>query len=412
MASQRTILHVDLDAFFASCELRRRPELRGRPLVVGGGHESHPGEERRPGRGVVAAASYEARPFGVRSAMSLAEALRRCPDLVVLPVAIEDYAAVSKQVFQIFHHYTPLVEPGSLDEAYLDVTGTELLQGGGAVVARTIQGRLQAELDLPASVGVATSKTVAKIASDLRKPRGLVEVEPGTEESFLAPLAVERLPGAGPKTTAKLRLVGVATLGQLAGAPRSLLLEVLGPGATELQARARGHDPSPVQPPGLPKSISREETFARDVADLAALRAEARLLSAAVGARLRAAGLSAATVVVKLRFSDFQAWNRRTTLPAPIHADLEIAAAAEVLLEGGWQPSRPVRLLGVGVEGLRPSGPQLGLFDLEDRRQQRVDSALDEVRRRFGTRAISRGVGALPGAMDWNRDHLDELGPG
>jgi DNA polymerase-4 len=411
LGSGPTILHVDLDAFFASCELRRRPELRGRPLVVGGGHESHPGETRRPGRGVVAAASYEARPFGIRSAMSLAEALRRCPDLVVLPVAIEDYAAVSRQVFQIFHQYTPAVEPGSLDEAYLDVTGTELLQGGPIAVARSSQWRLEAELNLPASVGVATSKTVAKIASDLRKPRGLVVVEPGTEEQFLAPLAVERLPGVGPRTTAKLRLVGVVTLGQLASASQPLLLEVVGPGAAELQRRARGCDRSAVQPPGLPKSISREETFARDVVDLGALRAESRLLSAAVGVRLRAAGLSAATVLVKLRFSDFQAWTRRTTLPAPIRADLEIAGVAETLLEAGWQPGRPIRLLGVGVEGLRPSGAQPGLFDLEDRRQQRVDSTLDELRRRFGREAISRGVGALPGAVDWNRDHLDDLGP-
>ncbi len=411
MGNRRTILHVDLDAFFASCELRRRPELRGLPLVVGGGREAHPGEIRQPGRGVVAAASYEARRFSIRSAMSLADALRRCPELVVLPVDIEHYASASKEVFRIFHQYTPLVEPGSLDEAYLDVTGTELLHGSGSAVARTVQRRLQAELDLPASVGVGTSKTVAKIASDLRKPRGLVVVAPDTEEAFLAPLPVERLPGAGPKTVAKLRLVGVATLGQLASASPHLLREVVGPGAAGLQARARGEDPNLVQPPGIPKSISREETFARDVLELAALQADGRLLSAAVGARLRSAGLTAATVSVKLRFSDFETLSRRTTLPAPIRADLEIAGAAEELLRAGWQPGRPVRLLGVGVEGLRPAEPQLGLFDRADRRQERVDSALDELRRRFGTGAISRGVAALPGLADWNRDHLDDLGP-
>ncbi|MHB1500194.1 MAG: DNA polymerase IV [Candidatus Dormibacteria bacterium] len=409
MATPRTILHVDLDAFFASCELRRRPELRGLPLVVGGGQESHPGQARNPGRGVVAAASYQARPSGVRSAMPLAEALRRCPELVVLPVDIELYAAASREVFQVFHQYTPLVEPGSLDEAYLDVSGSGLVHGEGATIARAIQERLKAELELPASVGVATSKTVAKIASDLRKPLGLVVVEPGSEEQFLAPLPVERLPGAGPKTTAQLRLLGVSSLGQLAAAPAQLILEVVGSGGPALQARARGDDPAPVQPPGLPKSISREETFARDIADRAELDDMIRLLSAAVGGRLRAGGLAAATVFIKLRFADFETLSRRTTLAAPTCADLDIARSAALLLRAAWQPGRRARLLGVGVEGLQPVGPQLGLFDEVDRRAERVDSALDDLRRRFGGSAIARGTGALSAPRDWNRDHLDEV---
>lgn len=412
MGNPRTILHVDLDAFFASCELRRRPELVGRPLVVGGGRESHPGSVRRAGRGVVAAASYAAREYGIHSAMPLAEALRRCPELVVLPVDIDHYAAVSKDVFRVFHQYSPLVEPGSLDEAYLDLTGTELLLGPGVEVARTIQRRLHDELGLPASVGVASVKTVAKVASDLRKPRGLVVVEPGTEAGFLSPLGVERLPGAGPKTVAKLRLVGVSTLGQLAAAPPHLLAEVIGPSAAAIQARARGADPSPVHPPGIPKSISREETFSRDLTDPGALLTEARLLSAAVGVRLRAAGLAATTASLKLRFSDFETRTRRSTLPAPIRADLEIAEAVEPMVEALFRRQRPVRLLGVGVEGLAPVGPQDGLFDAQDRRQERVDSALDELRRRFGPGAINRGLRALPGSPDWNRDHLDQLGLG
>jgi len=407
----RTILHIDLDAFFASCELRRRPELAGRPLAVGGGLESHPGERRRPGRGVVAAASYEARPSGVRSAMPLAEAFRRCPDLVVLPVDIAHYAAVSKEVFRIFAAYTPLVEPGSLDEAFLDVTGCQLLHGSGPDIAREIQGRIAGELSLPASVGVATSKTVAKIASDLRKPRGLVVVPAGEEERFLAPLPISRLPGAGPRTTERLRLVGIHTLGALAAAPTSLLVEVLGPGAKGLRLRACGVDPAPVLVPTMAKSISRESTFDEDLLDHAALEERLRLLAAAVGGRLRANGLAAATVAIKVRFADFETLSRRGPLGQPTCADVELFRAARQLLRSALPEGRAVRLLGVGVEGLVRPDPQMGLFDQVDRRSERVDRAMDELRRRFGGAAIARGTAALADSPDWNRDHLGGLGP-
>ncbi|MDA8330232.1 MAG: DNA polymerase IV [Candidatus Dormibacteraeota bacterium] len=411
MPYPRTILHVDLDAFFASCELRRRPELAGRPLAVGGGVESHPGERRRPGRGVVAAASYEARPRGVRSAVSLSEAFRRCPELIVLPVDIGHYAAVSKEVFGIFSDYTPLVEPGSLDEAFLDVSGCELLHGSGPDIAREIQGRIASELSLPASVGVATSKTVAKIASDLRKPRGLVVVHPGDEERFLAPLPVARLPGAGPKTTERLRLLGIHTLGALAAAPTSLLVEVLGPGGEGLRARARGVDPAPVVVPTAPKSISRETTFDEDVADEAILEERLRLLAAGVGSRLRTNGLTAATVAIKVRFADFETVARRGPLGQPTCADVEIFRAARPLLRATVPAGRPVRLLGVGVEQLARLDSQMGLFDQVERRSERVDRAMDELRRRFGGSAIARGTAALEDSPDWNSDHLGQLRP-
>jgi DNA polymerase-4 len=408
MEMPRTILHVDLDAFFVSCELLRRPELAGAPLVVGGGHESHPGEARDPGRAVVAAASYEARRFGVRSALPLARALSLCPELVVLPVDIAEYARLSGRVFSVFGEYTPLVEPGSLDEAYLDLAGTQRLGASGEAVAREIVGRLDSELGLPCSVGVATTKTIAKIASDLRKPRGLVVVPPGQEAEFLAPLGVERMPGAGPKTTAKLRLIGIDTLGKLAGAPLSLLAEALGPGAEALQLRARGVDPSAVTVPGIPKSISREETYSHDLTVREELVRRLAVLAAAVGQRLRASSLTAQAVSLKLRFANFETVTRRRRLAESTCADLDLVAGALDLFAAAWPQGRAVRLLGVGAEGIS-SPRQMSLFEASGDRGERVDQALDDLRRRFGGRAISRGSGSLEAPLDWNRDHLRRL---
>ena len=405
MDPARTILHVDLDAFFVSCELLRHPELRGRPVVVAGGAKSYPEARPAPGRSVVSAASYEARPFGVHSALPLSRALSLCPQLVALPVDISHYASISKQVFSVFHSFTPLVEPGSLDEAYLDVSGSRLLHGDGEQIAR-----LQDELGLPASVGVSTSKTVAKIASDLRKPKGLVVVPAGSEASFLAPLAVERLPGAGPKTCAKLKLLGLESLGKLAGASPQLLTEVLGPGAAALQRRAGGEDPSPVELPGVPRSVSREETYATDVGSLQQLEARARVLAAAVGQRLRASQLMAGTVSLKLRFADFETITRQAGLPTPTCADTELAEGASLLLTRSWQEGRPVRLLGVGAEGVSQRS-QLGLFEDFGAETERLDLALDLLRDRFGPGIIGRGTESLEDSPDWNRDHLRHLGP-
>ncbi|MHB8325103.1 MAG: DNA polymerase IV [Candidatus Dormibacteria bacterium] len=411
MEAARTILHVDLDAFFVSCELLRHPELAGLPVVVAGGGASGPTARANPGRAVVSAASYEARPLGVHSALPLAQALARCPELVVLPVDIGHYARISEQVFAVFHGYSPLVEPGSLDEAYLDVSGSRLLHGEGFAIARSIQARLGAELGLPASVGVAPSKTVAKIASDLRKPRGLVVVSPGEESDFLAPLEVARLPGAGPKTTARLHQLGIDTLGQLAQAPTRLLIEVLGPGAVGLQRRARGDDPSPVELPGVARSISREETYPVDLERASDLEARTRVLAAAVGRRLREGRLLAETVFVKLRFADFETITRRAGLHRPSCADLDLAHCADELVKRAWPPGRAVRLLGVGVEGLLGQPSQLGLFEEGDLRHERVDWALDGLKQRFGPAVITRGTDSLTDPLDWNRDHLRRLGP-
>lgn len=408
MARTRTILHVDLDAFFVSCELLRRPELAGQPVVVGGSHETHPGDRQEPGRGVVAAASYEARRFGVRSALPLARALRLCPELIVLPVDIAEYARISQQVFAIFAEYTPLVEPGSLDEAYLDLTETPYLKEGGEAAAQAIGARLEAELGLPCSVGVASAKIVAKVASDLRKPRGRVVVAPGEEAEFLAPLGVERLPGAGPKTTAKLRLLGIDTLGKLAGASIGPLEEALGPNAAALQLRARGVDRSPVTLPGVPKSVSREETYAHDLASRVELESRITALSAGVGRRLRAASLLAHTVVIKMRFSNFETVTRRRRLAEPSFADRELRMGALELFLENWSDGRAVRLLGVGAEGLGETR-QMSLFERETDRGERLDVALDGLRNRFGGRAISRGTESLEAPLDWNRDHLRRL---
>ncbi|MGA8207924.1 MAG: DNA polymerase IV [Candidatus Dormiibacterota bacterium] len=411
MASTRTILHVDLDAFFVSCELLRRPELVGLPVAVGGGHESHPGQAREPGRGVVAAASYEARAHGVRSAQPLARALGLCPELVVLPVDIAEYARISHQVFSILAEYTPLVEPGSLDEAFLDLTGADLLNQGGEAVAKEITSRLAGELRLPCSVGVATTKVVAKVASDLRKPRGLVVVAPGAEAEFMAPLAVERLPGAGPKTTAKLKLLGIDTLGKLATAPTSLLIETLGPNSETLQLRARGVDPSPVVVPGVPKSISREETYSKDLVSRKELGERLSALSAGVGSRLRASSLAAHSIALKVRFANFETVTRTRRLPEATFADLELEAGALQLFEEVWSRGQAVRLLGVGAEGLSEVR-QMSLFESGGERDERLDLALDRLRGRFGGHAISRGTASLDDPIDWNRDHLRHLGDG
>ncbi len=406
----RALLHIDLDAFYASCEERRHPELRGRPLVVGGEGGSRPGERGPLGRGVVSAASYAARAHGVHSALPLAEALRRCPALIVLPVDMAHYRQVSERVFAIFHRVTPLVEPRSLDEAFLDVTGSRRRFGAAAAIGHQLQGAIAEECGLDASVGVGTTKTVTKIASALLKPRGFVEVPPGTEAAFLAPLPVEALPGIGPKTALRLRGMRIATLGLLASWPAVSLREALGPGAAGLQERARGVDPTPVEVPGIPKSLSREETYPRDQGDGGVLRERVRALTAEVARRLRERGLSARAVTLKLRYSDFTTLVRRRAVPPGDPGDLRLAGDALRLFEQTWERGRPVRLLGVGVEGLETAA-QLGLFDAGDPGRPALDATLDQLRRRFGPAAIHRGPTVAGATLDWNRDDLARLRP-
>jgi DNA polymerase-4 len=401
MGWPRAIIHLDLDAFYASVEQRRRPELQGRPVIVGGAGGG------RTSRAVVSAASYEARRYGVHSAMPLGRAVRLCPEAVILPVDFPAYRQASARIFALARAVTPLVEPLSLDEAYLDVTATP---GEPPEMAARLRDRILEETGLHASFGVATCKTVAKIASDLRKPRGFVVVAPGEEAEFLRPLPLRALPGLGPATADALSGLGLRTLGDLARHPPALLERRLGrAAATSLTRRAQGIDTSPVIPPDSPKSISREETYDRDVIDMDQLRERVRHLSADVGRRLRAAHLSARTVSLKLRYADFVTLTRQHSLDEGSDGDAVITAGATALLAATHQPDRPVRLLGVGVHNLEETA-QLDLFSSPAAARDRLlDATLDQLRRRFGPDAVRRG--APPPELrdlDWRHEDLRE----
>jgi DNA polymerase IV len=384
----RAIIHVDLDAFYASVEQLRRPELRGRAVIVGGGGEEYT-------RGVVSAASYEARRFGVHSAMPLARACRLCPHAVVLPVDFAAYRQASREVFALARQLTPLLEPLSLDEAYLDVTGSIARMGTPEQMAIDLRDRIASVCHLDASCGVATTKLVAKVASDLEKPRGMVVVAPGAEADFLAPLPLRRLPGLGPSAERALTGLGIGTLGELAALPIATLRRRLGEhAATSLSERARGIDRSGVTLPDRPKSISREETFAVDVTEREQLQRLLRACAADVGRQLRQGAWSARTATLKLRYSDFTTHTRQATWPTPQNGDVELARAALRLLDGFWSGA-PVRLLGMGVSGIADAA-QLDLFASSGApRDTRLDRALDALRDRFGPAAPRRG-GAPP----------------
>jgi DNA polymerase-4 len=421
----RAVIHLDLDAFYASVEQLRDPALRGQPVIVGGARDSE--GRLHTGRGVVAAASYEVRRFGVRSAMPLRTALRLCPQARVVPADFDAYRDASQRVFAIARHYTPLVEPLSLDEAYLDVGGSVRRFGEPPVIAASIRDRILAECRLHASFGVATGKTVAKIASEVRKPRGFVVVPPGEEAAFLAPLELRALPGLGPTAERQLVGLGLRTLGDLARLPLDVVTRRLGEAAgRSVWERAQGIDHAPVTVPGDPKSISREETFWRDVADAPVLAARLRELATDVGRRLRAGGWQARTVTLKLRYSDFATITRQVSVSSPTASDVALGAAAQHLLDAAWNGS-PVRLLGVGASGLVASG-QLELLagggtelDLSaDRspssqrpggdRDTVVDGILDELRRRFGEAAVRRGTAAPAlSDLDFRGDDLRRL---
>ncbi len=378
--AKATILHVDLDAFFAAVEQRDRPELRGRPVIVGGGGPTD--------RGVVSAASYEARAFGVRSAMPLRTAGALCPDGVFLPVDGRKYAAVSRQVMAILRRFTPLVEPISIDEAFLDVAGTEALFGDATAVAGAIRRAIADELLLTASVGVAATKLVAKIASDLRKPDGLVVVPPGEEADFLAPLPIWRLWGVGPKTRLALEEHGVRTIGDLAALDPAALVRRFGRHGADLTERARGIDRSPVGDGMEAKSVSHEHTFTVDTRDPEELERTLLALSEGVAGRLRAAGLRAATVSVKVRDSHFETVTRQRTLDEPTDLTQVIWQTAMALAVPEMR-GKTIRLLGVAAANLG-AREQLALFEPIDARQRRAVEATDLIRRRFGARAITR----------------------
>jgi DNA polymerase IV len=376
----RAILHVDLDAFFAAVEQRDRPEIRGRPVVVGGGG---PGD-----RGVVSAASYEARAFGVRSAMPLRTAAALCRDAVFLPVDGRKYDAVSREVMAILRRFTPLVEPVSIDEAFLDVTGSVALFGDGEAIARQIRAAVSAEVGLTASVGVATTKLVAKVASDLRKPDGLVVVPSGEEAAFLAPLPIARLWGVGPATAGALREFNVATIGDLAALPIDVLVRRFGPHGAGLHERALGVDAETVHAGDPAKSIGHEHTFDVDTSDREVLERTLLGMADGVAARLRSAGLRAHTVTVKVRDSDFRTTTRQKKIDPPTDMTEPIWRAAVELARPELRGIR-VRLIGVTASGFDES-PQLALFGGEDERRRRVVEAADAIRRRWGSRAVTR----------------------
>ncbi|HEV2006891.1 MAG TPA: DNA polymerase IV [Candidatus Limnocylindrales bacterium] len=376
----RTILHVDLDAFFAAVEQRDHPELRGKPVVVGMGGSND--------RGVVSAASYEARRFGIHSAMPIVTAKRLCPDAIFVPVDGAKYQRVSREVMAILRRFTPLVEPISIDEAFLDVTGSRALFGDGEAIGRAIRKAIYDELDLTASVGVATTKLVAKIGSDLRKPDALVVVPPGEEAAFLAPLPISRLWGVGPSTAAALRDFRVTTIGDLAALDRLALVRRFGKHGASLVDRAMGRDPDPVADPDAAKSIGHEHTFDEDTSDPEVVERTLLAMAEGVSGRLRHAGLKASTVAVKVRDSAFETLTRQRTLLEPTDMTEPIWRAALDLARPQMRGKR-IRLVGITASNFG-ARQQLGLFEADDVRQRRVVEAADELRERFGTRAVTR----------------------
>jgi len=373
--SPREILHVDMDAFYASVEQRDDPRLRGKPVAVGGSSR----------RGVVLAASYEARPFGVRSAMPVARALRLCPQLLVVPPDFAKYSQASDQVFEIFHRFTPEVEGLSLDEAFLDVTRSQQLLGSAVAQARAIKSLISQRTRLTASVGIAEVKFAAKIASDSCKPDGLLEVPHGQVPQFLAPLPATRLWGVGPRTDEVLQRLGLRTIGEVARADRTWLEAQLGSIGPWLHDLANGIDPRQVEPDARAKSIGAEETFEEDLGgeDLLPFIHEQSLR---VAARLRRAGLKARSVHLKIKYSDFRIATRQQTLPSPTDDGAEIYRVAAQLLSKA-EP-RPIRLTGVHASDLGAQEPQLDLFDAGRQKRQRLNRSLDAIAEKYGSEAV------------------------
>jgi DNA polymerase-4 len=386
----RTILHADLDAFFAAVEQRDRPELRGQPVVVGGGS----------GRGVVAAASYEARVFGIHSAMPSFEARRRCPHAVFVPGDMARYRRESRRVFTIFRRYSPLVEGLSLDEAFLDLTGTGRLLGDAVSAGERLRAEVRNETGLTVSVGIAPVKMVAKIASDLAKPDGLQAVAAGEVRAFLAPLPVGRIWGVGAVARARLDALGIATIGDLAAAPEDRLHAALGSFGVGLARLARGEDAREVEPYREAKSYGEENTFERDVAERAALTGPIRAHADAIARRLRRDRVCGHGVTVKLKLARplgggrYPLITRALALPRPTDDGDAIARAALALL-ARVEPWEPVRLVGVSVTRLTPSAETqlaLGLGDQTDQRRSRLNAAVDTIHARFGDEKLRRGT--------------------
>ena len=397
----RIVMHVDLDAFFVAVEQARDPTLRGKPVIVGGDPD---------GRGVAATASYEARVFGIHSGMALATARRLCPQAIFLRGNFREYERVSQLFHRILRDYSPLVESTGLDEAFLDLTGCAPIidarspasdrsaQSPEEATARrtgeAIRLRVHEELSIAASVGIASGKSLAKIASDAAKPDGLLEVPAGAEATFLAPRPVRQLPGLGPQAEAQLARLGVRTLGQLAALPASRLQTLFGKWGPVLAERARGIDPTPVAfERGPVKSVSREGTFARDIDDRSVLRASLGGYAESIGAELRRLGRRARCVTLKLRYGDFTTITRSRTLQHPTYSDEEIYRTGATLLSQALsRDGRAVRLIGLGASNLADDAVQLGLFEPKKLQLEELHSSIDRLRAKYGYRCLQTGL--------------------
>jgi DNA polymerase-4 len=380
--AERQILHIDMDAFYASVEQRDDPSLRGKPVLVGG----------RSARAVVTTASYEARPFGVHSAMPMAHAIRRCPQAIVVPPRMDHYAEVSETVFAVLRTFTPLVEGLSLDEAFLDVTQSQSLFGDGPTIAAKVKAAIFDRTGLRASAGVAPCKFVAKIASDFKKPDGLVVVDAGEVRDFLAPLPIERMWGIGVKTAPKLHAAGFHSLGDLARADVRTLEGMLGTWGLEVQALARGIDPRNVNPDRLAKSIGAEETFEKDISDRKRLERHLLEQSGRVAGRLCREELVGRVVVVKLKYADFSIQSRRVSLGEPVGDTDSIFEAARRLL-ARFDLDRSVRLTGVSVSDLSTQSSRARLFEEPaDDRRRKLEAVTAKIADRYGTKSLRRAA--------------------
>ncbi len=381
------ILHVDMDAFYASVEQRDDSSLMGKPVVVGGSAE---------GRGVVAASSYEARKFGIHSAMSAYRAKQLCPQAIFIRPRIDYYASVSSQLRQIFEEFTPIVEPLSLDEAFLDVTHSQRLLGSAEQIGRNIKALVSERLSLTASVGVAPNKFVAKIASDLNKPNGFVVVPPDQVQAFLDPLPVGRIWGVGKITAQLFQRFAISTIGQLRALSRDTLNELFGTSGEHYWRLSHGIDNRPVVPDREAKSISNETTFAEDIRELDDLKAWLVTLVEQVSRRLRQHNRKGKTIELKIRFSDFKSLTRSLTLTSPTNITNELLAAGLELLCNRLPKSHlPIRLIGFGISNFEEESlTQLELFDESERVQQRlIDEVADEITKKFGKKALHRAAG-------------------
>ena len=384
---QRAILHVDMDAFFAAVEQRDHPEYLGKPVIVG----ADPKNGR--GRGIVATCSYEARKFGVHSAQPISQAWKMCPKGIYLPPAMEKYQRASERIMAIFLDFTDMVEQVSIDEAFLDVTGSVRLFGPAPKIAERIKSRVLLETRLSCSVGIASNKFIAKVASDLEKPNGLVIVEPGKEKEFLAPLSIGRLWGVGKKTEAFLRSLGYERIGQLSGLSKGELAKRLGKTGEHLWELANGLDVRAVSPEDGYKSIGHERTFERDTAEVGVLHDTLLDLSEKVAHRLRLNGAQARTIAVKFREADFTTCTRRTTLNTSADTSEKIFPVAWKLLQPLLRKGVLVRLIGVYASNLGTQLPgQLPLFEPTAAKERRLASALDDITRRYGDGAITRAA--------------------